>query len=187
MIYLASTSPRRKALLKKAGIRFRVLRPGYEEDQNLKGPPSKIVRIHAIRKAESCAGQIRGGIILAADTVVYLKGEIIGKPENKKEARRILKKLQGTRHSVYSGVAILKIVSGRVKKKVVFFERTLVRLKPFTRKEIENYLKKINAMDKAGAYAIQARHTRIIQSVKGSFSNAVGLPLEKTLKKLRRI
>ena len=187
MIYLASTSPRRKALLKKAGIRFRTLRPGYKENKNLKGTPSKIVQIHAARKAESCARQVRDGTILAADTIVYLQGEIIGKPKNKKEARRILKKLQGTRHSVYSGVAIFKMVSGRVKKKMVFFEKTTVRLRPFTRKEIENYLKRVNAMDKAGAYAIQSRHTRIIQNVKGSFSNAVGLPVEKTLKKLKRI
>ena len=187
VIYLASTSPRRKALLKKAGIRFRILRPSYEEDQNLKGPPAKIVRVHAMRKAESCAGQIRDGIVLAADTIVYLQGEIIGKPENKKEARRILKKLQGTCHSVYTGVAIFKIISGRVKKKIVFFEKTVVRLKPFTCEEIENYLKKINPMDKAGAYAVQSRHTRVIQKVKGSFSNAVGLPIEKTVKKLRRI
>ena len=186
MIYLASTSPRRKALLKKAGIPFRALRPAYEEDNRLKAPPSKLVQIHALRKAESCVRLVRDGTLLAADTVVYLQGEIIGKPKNRKEARQILEKLQGTRHSVYTGVAILKVASGRVTKKFVFFEKTVVRLKAFTNKGIEGYLKKVNPLDKAGAYAIQSPHSGIVQEVKGLFSNAVGLPIEKILKKLRR-
>ena len=186
MIYLASTSPRRKTLLKKAGITFRILRPAYEEEGGLKALPSKIVQIHAVRKAKSCAGLVRDGTLLAADTLVYLQGEIIGKPKDMKEARRILKKLQGTRHSVYTGVAILKIASGRVVKKFVFFEKTIVRLKALTDKEIEGYLKKVNPLDKAGAYSIQSPHGGMVQEIKGLFSNAVGLPVEKILKKLRR-
>ena len=182
MIYLASTSPRRKALIKKAGIRFRILRPDYEEASDLKGPPSRIVRIHAVKKAESCAEQVRNGTLLAADTIVYLKGEIIGKPKNRRDARRILKKLQGTRHSVYTGVAILKIVSGRIVRKNVFFEKTVIRLKAFTDGEIKSYLKKVNPLDKAGGYAIQSPHGGIVEEVKGLFSNAVGLPIEKVLR-----
>ena len=186
MIYLASTSPRRKALLKKAGIRFRVLRPSYEEAGDLKGPPSRIVRIHAVNKADSCVGQVRNGTLLAADTLVYLQGEIIGKPKNRKDARRILKTLQGTCHSVYTGVSILKIAAGRVVKKSVFFEKTTVRLKTFTDGEIKSYLKKVNPLDKAGGYAIQSPRGGIVEEVQGPFSNAVGLPVEKVLKFLRR-
>ena len=185
MIYLASTSPRRRAILKKAGINFRVLRPDYEEQKGLKLPPSKTVQIHAAKKAESCAEKIKDGIILAADTLVYLEREIIGKPANRKEARRILKKLQGTRHSVYTGVALLKVASGRVVKRSLFFEKTIVRLKAFTDREIESYLKKVNPLDKAGAYAIQSPRGGIVQEIKGSFSNAVGLPIKSVLKSLR--
>ena len=94
-------------------------------------------------------------------------------------------KLQGTRHSVYTGVAIFKISSGRVVKKTVFFEKTKVHLKRLTPQGIKNYLKKVNPLDKAGAYSIQSPHGGIVEEVKGLFSNAVGLPIEKLLKKLR--
>ena len=187
MIYLASTSPRRKALLKKAGITFRLLRPNYEENHNLKGTPSKIVQIHAVEKAESCKEQVENGIILAADTIVYFEGKIIGKPKDMKTARLTLGKLQGRWHSVYTGVAIFKITSGRAAKKTVFFEKTKVRLEVLNPKGIENYFKKVSPLDKAGAYAVQSRQRGIVQEVRGLFSNAVGLPVEKVLAKLRRI
>ena len=185
MIYLASTSPRRKVLLRKAGITFRVLKPGYEEDGGLNASPSKIVQIYAVKKAESCVRQVRDGTLLAADTIVYLEGEIIGKPKGVREARLMLGKLQGRWHSVYTGVTIFKIISGRVVKKTVFFEKTKVRLKKLTPSEIENYFKRVNPLDKAGAYAIQSPRGGIVQGVRGLFSNAVGLPVEKILKKLR--
>lgn len=187
MIYLASTSPRRRGLLKKAGVPFRILRPVYEEDKRLKGPPSQIVQIHAVGKAGSCSGGVRNGILLAADTVVYLDGKMIGKPKSRKEARLILRKLQGKWHSVYTGVALFKMVSGRVVNKTVFFEKTRVRLKKLTPEKIKNYFKRVNPLDKAGAYAIQSPHGGIIQDVRGPFSNAVGLPVEKVLKKLREM
>ncbi len=184
MIYLASTSPRRRFLLKKAGISFRILKPRYQEDDRLKAPPSEIVRIHAIEKAKSCVDQAKDGILLAADTIVYLDGEVIGKPENMKHARQILLKLQGRWHAVFTGVSIFKIKSGRIAKKTVFVEKTKVRLKTLTPKGIENYFKKINPLDKAGAYAIQSPHGGIVMDVKGHFSNAIGLPVETVLKKL---
>ena len=186
LIYLASTSPRRKALLKKAGIAFRILKPDYEEGKKLNSPPSKIVQIHALKKAESCVGQVKSGTILAADTVVFFEGEVIGKPKNMKTARLILGKLQGRWHSVYTGVAILKVVFGRVVNKIIFFEKTEVRLKKLTVGGIKNYFRKVNPLDKAGAYAIQSRQGGIVQRVKGLFSNAVGLPIEKMLKKFPR-
>jgi septum formation protein len=181
VIYLASTSPRRRALLKRAGVVFRVLQPSYHENNCLNGKPSKIVQVHAEKKAESCIKQIQDGTILAADTVVYLKGEIIGKPKNMARARSTLKKLQGKWHLVYTGVAIFKIVSGRIAEKTVFFEKTSVRLQRLTLKGIMNYLDKVNPLDKAGAYAIQSPHSGIVCEVKGLFSNAVGLPIEKIL------
>ena len=184
MIYLASTSPRRKMLLRKAGITFRILTPDYEEDDGLKAPPSQAVQIHAAKKAESCIGRVKNGIILAADTIVYHKGEMIGKPKNMKTARLMLGKLQGRWHSVYTGVAVFKIASRRVVKKTIFFEKTKVRLRKLTPKGIENYYKRVNPLDKAGGYAIQSTRAGIVEEVKGLFSNAVGLPTEKILRKL---
>lgn len=169
-------------LLKKAGIAFRILRPAYEEGkEHLQRSPSQTVQIYALKKAESCRKRIQEGIILSADTIVYLDGKIIGKPKSRKKAEAMLANLQGRWHCVYTGVAVLKIVSGRVVKKFVFFEKTQVRLKTLTAKGIKNYFKKVNPLDKAGAYAIQSPHGGIVQDVKGSFSNAVGLPMEKLL------
>lgn len=185
MIYLASSSPRRKTLLKKAGIAFQILKPSYEEENNLKGSPSRIVQTHARRKGESCLKEVTDGIVISADTIVYFRGQIIGKPGNMKEAFSILGKLQGQWHSVYTGVAILKIVSGKIARKIIFFEKTKVRLKKLSSQEIENYFERVNPLDKAGAYAIQSSHDGIVEDVKGLFSNAIGLPIEKILKELR--
>src|SRR3989338_8114191 len=148
MIYLASTSPRRKALLQKAGLTFRILKPAYEEKHDLKRPLSEMVQVHAVKKANSCRERVKNGVILAADTMVCLKGEIIGKPKDMKKARLMLEKLQGRWHSVYTGVAILKMASGRVVQKTIFFEKTKVRLKKLTPEGIENYFKKVNPLDK---------------------------------------
>ena len=185
MIYLASTSPRRRELLKRTGQTFRILRPDYDEDVGLKAEPSQLVQILAVKKAESCMKRVRNGTLLAADTVVCLKGEIIGKPANMKEARLTLGKLQGREHSVYTGVAIFKIGSSRIVKKTVFFEQTKVRLKRLTKGEIKKYFNQVNPLDKAGAYAIQSPHGGIVQRVKGLVSNAAGLPIERILKRLR--
>jgi septum formation protein len=163
-----------------------VLKPDYEEDQRSKAPPSRIVQIHAVKKANSCVGQVKNGTLLAADTVVCLGGKIFGKPANQREARLILGRLQGRWHFVYTGVAIFKIIEGQVIKRTVFFEKTGVRLKRLTARGIKNYFKKVNPLDKAGAYAIQSRQRGIVQEVKGSFSNVVGLPVEKILKKIAK-
>ena len=186
MIYLASTSPRRKMLLKRAGIKFRILRPSYREHDGLETSPSRIVKIHAVKKAESCKRQVKDGTILAADTVVYFRGGIIGKPKNMKKAHLMLGKLQGRWHTVYTGVALFRVASEKRVEKTVFVTTTKVHLAPLTPKGIKNYFKKVNPLDKAGAYAIQSPHGGIIQEIKGSFSNAVGLPIEKVLPKLRK-
>lgn len=185
MIYLASTSPRRNALLKVRGIKFRLLTPAYQEGKLPQRGPAQIVKIHAVEKGKSCAKKIKNGVILAADTIVYLDGQVIGKPKNMKHARLMLEKLQGRWHTVYTGVSIFKIVSGQTVKKTVFVEKTKVRLKTLTPKGIKNYFKKVNPLDKAGAYAIQSPHGGIIEKVKGLFSNAVGLPIEKVVRSLR--
>jgi MAF protein len=183
MIYLASTSPRRRRLLQKAGSTFRILRPCYEEDQHLKGRPSRVVQAHALGKAMSCVERVKNGTLIAADTIVYLEGKIIGKPKHMEEAGRILRRLQGRWHWVYTGVAVFEIASGQVSKKTIFFEKTKVRIKRLNKSQLDHYLKTINPLDKAGAYAIQSPNENIVREVRGLFSNAIGLPIERVLKK----
>ena len=178
MIYLASTSPRRRKILKEMKVAFRALSPDYEEKGFSHSSPSRTVKDHALCKARSVAGKISEGIVIGCDTIVYFKKKIIGKPKNLKDAFRILGMLQGRRHSVYTGVAALCVKRSKIIKKIVFFEKTDVYLKKMGRKEIAGYFHKINPLDKAGAYAIQSRKHGIVAKVKGSFLNAVGLPAE---------
>jgi septum formation protein len=185
-IYLASTSPRRKSLLKKAGIPFLVIRPPHKEDENLKASPSRLVRIHAAAKAASCVNQIKNGFVLSADTVVALKGKIFGKPRNMKEAHRMLARLQGCWQSVYTGVAIFKVRHGRAVKEIVFYEKTKILLKKMDSAEIFRYFKKVNPLDKAGACSIQSSRGGLLEKISGSFSNAVGLPVETLVKILKK-
>ncbi len=179
MIYLASTSPRRKKILREAGVSFCVLSPEYHEKPIPGAGPAKLVRMHALGKALSAARLIPKGKILSADTVVYFKKKIIGKPSGMKDAFRILNLLQGKRHEVYTGVALLEVESGRIVKKIVLTEKTSIRLRALDQKAITAYFKKVNPLDKAGAYAIQVKRGSIVEEVRGSFLNAVGLPLER--------
>ena len=179
MIYLVSTSPRRKKLLREAGVRFRVLRPKYHERHIPGLRPDALVKRHAYEKAMSAVSLVKEGVLLSADTVVCLDGHVIGKPKNIKDAVRILSKLQGRWHTVYTGVALLKLSAGRITKKKVFSEKTGVFIKKMSRADIRSYFRRISPLDKAGAYAIQSTRASIVEKFKGSHSNAVGLPMER--------
>ena len=182
MIYLASTSLRRKKILKQLGVTFKVIHPDYGEKKptgKQHASPATLVKKHSLAKAVSCASKVEEGMILGSDTIVYFSGKIIGKPKNLTEAFNILKQLQGSWHTVYTGVAVLRVQKHKIFRKKVFAEKTRVRLKPMSHIAIQSYLKKINPLDKAGAYAIQSNRTSIIAEVRGSLSNAIGLPVER--------
>ncbi len=181
MIYLASTSPRRKKILKELGVNFKTLKPDYEEKNHPKFSPSVLAKRHAIAKAVSCLRKVKEGTILGVDTLVYCKKKVIGKPRNIREAHKILSLLQGRWHTVYTGVTILKVRDHKIIKKKVLVEKTKVQLKPLDRNAMDAYFKKINPMDKAGAYAIQTKKANIIAEVKGSLFNAIGLPIERLM------
>ena len=207
MIYLASSSPRRRALLKKAGIRFKVFCPTYEETNDARVSVRMLVKRHALGKAISASSRIRDGLVLGADTVVVRHGSLSGKPRNMQHAERMLQNLQGKWHTVLTGVALLKIRAGKVVKKTVFVESTAVKLKKLSAEQRKRYLKRIGPLDKAGAYAIQSKAIDIVpppvrsgrkatgrscgrtgggivERVRGSLANAMGLPMEKLKKKL---
>lgn len=187
MITLASNSPRRRQILKEHGIRFRVVRPEYHEKSDSGKGPSRLVREHALGKAMSVAQKIPSGTVLSADSIVYCGGRIIGKPRDLKEAARFLDLLQGRWQTVYTGVAILKMEAGKIHKKIIFVEKTRIFLEKMKPEEIKAYFRKVNPLDKAGGYALQAGKFSGTKRIRGSYFNAVGLPIERILGIIKKL
>jgi len=173
-IVLASGSPRRRALLQMIGIEdFRVI-PADDEEEILPGlSPGQTVSSIALQKAKIVSRLCDSAdIIIAADTLVYLNGRPIAKPGSDEEAAEMLKELSGRRHSVYTGVVLLK---GDVHVSGV--EVTDVYFREISDREISAYVKTGEPMDKAGAYAAQGRAAVFIERIEGEFFNVMGLPL----------
>ena len=181
-LYLASASPRRKEILKRMGIRFRQIPSSYREKPMPGMPPSKLVLEHARGKALKAVG-VGKGFVLAADTIVYCQGCVFGKPRNLQEAQQMLSGLAGRSHDVYTGVVLRNVETGTMK---MAFEKTRVKIKRLDSNEILNYLRRVNPLDKAGAYAIQMR-PKIVEKIRGSYSNVMGLPVEKVRNLLKMI
>ena len=185
MILLASASPRRRRLLKEAGLHFRVVKPSYHEKRIAGASPERLTRTHAVGKAASVARHVQDGTILAADTVVAFRGRILGKPKSLSGARRMLGALCGHWHRVVTGVALVQVRKGKAVRRKVFTQSTRVFLKDLPGKKLDAYLRRIRPLDKAGSYAIQSRRDCRVGDWKGSFTNAVGLPMEELKKALR--
>ena len=184
-IILASGSPRRKMLMEQVGIQCRVVVSGA--DETIDGPPDFQVLELAKRKALSVkeivgANCVRPFIIIAADTLVYINGEILGKPKDKNEAFFMLKTLSGNKHTVYTGVAIIKgddIHS--------FVSQTDVYFRDLSDKEIFEYIETGEPFDKAGAYGVQDKGALLVSHIIGDFFTVVGLPIAKVYEVLRDI
>lgn len=175
MLVLASASPRRRELLSRLGVPFEVVTSGADESAPAGVPPDEVARLVARRKAESVA-RTRDDAVLGADTIVVASdGEILGKPADAADARRILRKLSGTTHRVVTGVCL---ATERGTRFETGSDSTSVTMRPLTDAEIEAYVASGESYDKAGAYAIQETGDRFVVSVDGSFTNVVGLPLE---------
>lgn len=158
-----------------------MVRPDFHEKNHPGASPGHLVREHALGKALSAAKKVKNGTILAADSIVYCGGKVIGKPRSLAEARRFLNFLQGRWQTVYSGVALLKVRGGKVKKKTVFMEKTRIFLEKMSREQVDAYFRKVNPLDKAGGFALQAGKYSCPTRIKGSYYNAVGLPIERLL------
>lgn len=143
----------------------------------------EMAQINAYRKARAVAKQCPDAIVVGADTLVYLDREtkLFGKPANRADAQCMLNELQGRAHAVITGVCLLHLRGHRQR---VFAEWTDVRFHPLTAAQIKEYLDLVNPLDKAGAYAIQEHGARIVAEISGSYSNVVGLPLEKLREEL---
>lgn len=181
MIYLASSSPRRKELLKKAGIEFKIDVINVEEifNHNLSFEES-IIDV-AYQKGINVALKHPKDIVISADTIVYINGEILGKPKTKEDAKRMLKMLSNAIHDVITSVCIFK--DGKVIK---FSEITKVYFKNLTDEDIETYISKTNVYDKAGSYAIQSE-INIVDHIEGSYTNVMGLPIERITAELKNL
>ncbi len=178
MLLLASSSPRRSELMKLAGYEFEVV-PANVSETFLHGtPPMQIVEQLSPRKAQAVAKQHPEDIVLAADTVVVLKGRILGKPKDAEMAKAMLKLLSGNVHQVYTGYTV---ISG--KKLLCGHECTSVEFYSLSEEEIDAYVATEEPMDKAGAYGIQGKGGLFVKRINGDFYNIVGLPIAK----IRRI
>jgi len=174
-LILASNSPRRIVLLKSLGYHFDIVPHDIEECILGNVLPMELVQNLAFLKATDVARRVSNAIIISADTVIVHKKSILGKPKDVSDAKRILSILSDSEHDIISGVCVMEMPS---RKKMLRIERTHIKMKSMEDEEIDRYILTGEAMDKAGAYAIQGEGRKYIEKIDGSYSNAVGLPLE---------
>jgi len=184
-IILASNSKQRKKLLKYFGLQFKVIPSHAKEISKITSNCQNLVRKNALIKAKEVASRLKAGIVIGADSVVYLGGtKIIGKPKNLKEAKNILKTLFSQPHWVYTGVAVIDIDA---KKTIVDYEKTKIFMAHLNDDEIDRYHKKIPPMDKAGGFDIEGWGGIFIRRIEGCYTNVIGLPMPKLAKMLKEI
>ena len=178
---MASSSPRRRQLLAQAGFDCEVI--VSDVDENIGGPAYEQVEQLALRKAQAVQCKIPGeAIFIAADTLVSLGGRVLTKPTDAADAFTMLKALQGRKHTVYTGVAIIK--TGAVNVTHSFVEAADVYFRPLTDREINGYIATGEPFDKAGAYGAQGRGAVLIQRIEGDFFTVMGLPISRLCVKL---
>jgi septum formation protein len=175
-LILASASPRRADLLRLLKVNFEVLPSHVDEVAYEHLTPLEVCQLNAHRKARATAKKMPDRLVLGADTLVFLDNEILGKPRNAAEARRMLMRLQGRTHQVVTGVSLIHL---RTYRERLFAVSTDVLFHPLAADQVNEYLSQINPLDKAGAYAIQEHGDRIVSEISGSYSNVVGLPVEQ--------
>ncbi|HWR98135.1 MAG TPA: nucleoside triphosphate pyrophosphatase [Candidatus Methanoperedens sp.] len=196
-LILASSSPRRRRLLRELGVPFSVRAAAVDERPRPGEAPAAHVRRLALAKARAVARGLSPACgarwVLGADTVIALDGEILGKPRGPRDAERMLARLAGRTHEVLTGVALVPVrgpaserglvaaVAGQSSVAVV---RSRVTMRPFDAAAIRRYVASGEPLDKGGAYAVQGRGRRLVTRVEGSLTNVVGLPLEKVVSML---
>jgi len=173
-IILASGSPRRKEILEKLGIEFEVVESGFDESKIKSDDPVELVEELALQKALEVGKKYDDALVIGGDTVVYVAGEILGKPRDKKDAEIMLKKLFGTTHMVVTGVAVVNTLTG---DSVVGHEEGFVRFRELTNTEFKQYLDSEIWRGFAGGYAIQGAAAPFVSDQTGSLSAIIGFPI----------
>lgn len=181
-LVLASGSPRRREILTNQNIPFTVVKSGCEEFTE-ETEPSEVVRALSLQKGLDVAASEADAYILAADTVVAANGEILGKPVDEEDAKRMLRSLQGKSHQVYTGVTLIK--DGKVL--LNFAEKTDVHMYPMSEQEIADYVASKEPMDKAGSYAIQGLCAVHVEKIDGDYNNVVGLPMARIYQECKKL
>ena len=196
---LASASPRRKELLEQIGAEF-VICPAKGEEVITETDPSAVVMELSRQKAEEVAYGVliyneqhadlatpQDILVIGADTVVAYENQILGKPKDEEDARRMLTMLSGKTHSVYTGVTFVFIDKEGRTGEHCFFEKTDVCMYPLKEEEIDRYIQSGDPMDKAGSYGIQGRFAIHIKEIRGDYNNVVGLPVARLYQELQKL
>lgn len=200
--FLASKSPRRKELMNQIGYEFEIMIS--ERDEIITSTiPEEVVKELSLQKAleiermliKECEGSVynkyanegyEGVVIIGADTVVSKDGEIMGKPEDAEDAFNMLKKLQGSKHMVSTGVALI-IIREEGKETISYAMDTDVEMYPMSDEEIREYISTDEPLDKAGSYAIQGMGAKFISGINGDYNNVVGLPIGSIYQAIRKL
>ena len=196
---LASASPRRKELLEQIGAEF-VICPAKGEEVITETDPSAVVMELSRQKAEEVAYGViiyneqhadlttpQDILVIGADTVVAYENQILGKPKDEEDARRMLTMLSGKTHSVYTGVTFVFIDKEGRTGEHCFFEKTDVCMSPLPEEEMDRYIQSGDPMDKAGSYGIQGRFAIHIKEIRGDYNNVVGLPVARLYQELQKL
>jgi len=189
-IILASASPRRKELLSQIGVKFEIIVSDAEEITEASEPSQVVMDLSKLKATDIfiklTEEEKRQSLVIGADTVVSLEGQIMGKPGNAENAVRMLSSLQGKTHQVYTGVTLVYWEeSSDICRCQSFFEKTDVSLYPMTEDEIEAYVATGEPMDKAGGYAIQGKCAIHVKEICGDYSNVVGLPIGRLYQEMK--
>lgn len=193
-IVLGSASPRRRELLQQIGMEFSIITSDCEESIT-KMTPEEVVQELSLMKAKDVFAKIKREdrvldtsevLVIGADTIVALEGEILGKPHSKENAISMLNHLQGKTHQVYTSVSFVWEENGEILAHT-FFECTEVEVLPMTKEEIAYYVNLDTCMDKAGAYGIQNEFACYVKGIKGDYNNVVGLPIGRVYQELKQL
>lgn len=176
-IILASASPRRRELLAQIGIVPEIIPSGAEEIITTNSPEDIVRELSALKCRDVASGTAGDAVVIGADTIVTLDGEILGKPKHEEDAVRMLRELQGRSHAVFTGVTVILLKDGQRVRETCFAEKTAVHVADMSEREIADYVRTGEPMDKAGAYGIQGTFARHITGIEGDYFNVVGLPV----------
>lgn len=182
-IILASKSPRRKELLEKVGLKFEIKVSDFDESSVSKLPPKELAEFLSKEKGKAVAKEFKNAVIISADTIVILDGEMIGKPTSEEDARKMLRKLSGRDHQVITGFTIIDSefdvsITRSVESRVFFRE--------ISDDEIDAYVETGETLDKAGGYGIHEKAAVFLERVDGDYSNVVGLPILPVIEELKK-
>jgi septum formation protein len=183
-LILASASPRRQELLRSVGLKFKTI-PAHVNEDYIKGEsPQQHVRRLAQEKAQLIARKYPRAWVLGADTIVVIDGLILGKPKNKTQAKEMLTKLSGSEHKVFTGFTVIQVASKVSHSDIV---QSTVKFKKISAAELDWYIACDEPYDKAGGYAVQGKGAYFIKSIRGSYTNVIGLPLCEVLETLKKL